>query len=118
MPRYLTMPNTSPLLRSAVAAHAEAAGLSRQQAYDVTAVAHELAANAVRHGAGHGQLRLTSDNGSLCCQVASPQPSAATPPTSTTAPALPTTQLGAQLAEWTIPPGDWERLYAQITSAP
>src|SRR6185437_11166144 len=39
-------------LRSAVTAHAAAAGMGRHQVYDVTAVAHELAANAVQHGAG------------------------------------------------------------------
>jgi anti-sigma regulatory factor (Ser/Thr protein kinase) len=56
-------------LRSAVAAHAAAAGLGRSQVYDVTAVAHELAANAVVHGAGHGRVRLWTDGGFLYCQV-------------------------------------------------
>jgi hypothetical protein len=43
-------------LRSAVAAHAAEAGLPRQRVYDVVvADVHELAANAVRHGAGHGR---------------------------------------------------------------
>jgi anti-sigma regulatory factor (Ser/Thr protein kinase) len=56
-------------LRAAVAAHAAAAGLGRHQVYDVTAVAHELAANAVVHGAGHGRLRLWADGGFLYCQV-------------------------------------------------
>ena len=56
-------------LRAAVAAHAAAAGLGRHQVYDVTAVAHELAANAVLHGAGHGRLRLWADDKFLYCQV-------------------------------------------------
>jgi len=56
-------------LRAAVAVHAAAAGLGRLQVYDVTAVAHELAANAVVHGAGHGRLRLWVDGGFLYCQV-------------------------------------------------
>ncbi len=56
-------------LRAAVAAHAAAAGLGRSQVYDVTAVVHELAANAVVHGAGHGRLRLWADGGFLYCQV-------------------------------------------------
>ncbi len=56
-------------LRAAVTAHAAAAGLGRFQVYDVTAVAHELAANAVTHGAGHGRLRLWSDDKFLYCQV-------------------------------------------------
>jgi anti-sigma regulatory factor (Ser/Thr protein kinase) len=56
-------------LRAAVAAHAAAAGLGRSQVYDVTAVAHELAANAVVHGAGHGRVRLWADGRFLYCQV-------------------------------------------------
>jgi anti-sigma regulatory factor (Ser/Thr protein kinase) len=56
-------------LRSAVAAHAAAAGLGRQRVYDITAVAHELAANTIRHGPGHGRLRLWAADGRLYCQV-------------------------------------------------
>jgi anti-sigma regulatory factor (Ser/Thr protein kinase) len=56
-------------LRSAVAAHAAAAGLSPGRVYDVVAAAHELAANAVLHGAGHGRLRLRAADGVLACQV-------------------------------------------------
>jgi len=36
----------------------------------VVAAAHELAANAVRHGAGHGRLRLRAADGILTCQAA------------------------------------------------
>ena len=61
-------------LRAAVAAHAAEAGLPRQQVYDVVAAAHELAANAIRHGAGHGRLRLWADDGSLHCQVSDDGP--------------------------------------------
>jgi anti-sigma regulatory factor (Ser/Thr protein kinase) len=61
-------------LRSAVAAHAASAGLSRQQVYDVVTAAHELAANAVRHGAGHGRLRLWADGQALHCQVSDDGP--------------------------------------------
>src|SRR5512146_1259541 len=57
-------------LRSAVSAHAAAAGLSGHRVYDVTAAAHELAANAVLHGAGHGSLRLWAQDAYLCCAVA------------------------------------------------
>ena len=56
-------------LRAAVAAHASEAGLPRQRVYDVVAAVHELAANAVRHGAGHGRLRLWADGQALHCQV-------------------------------------------------
>lgn len=56
-------------LRSAVAAHAAAAGLPPSRVHDVVAAAHEMAANAVRHGAGHGHLRLHAADGILACQV-------------------------------------------------
>lgn len=56
-------------LRSAVAAHAAMAGLPLTRVYDVVTAAHELAANAVRHGAGHGHLRLQTAGGMLTCQV-------------------------------------------------
>ena len=61
-------------LRAAVAAHAAAAGLSRCRVYDVVVAAHELAANAVRHGAGHGRLRLRADGAFLYCQVSDDGP--------------------------------------------
>ena len=61
-------------LRAAVAAHAAEAGLPRQRVYDVVAAAHELAANAVRHGAGHGRLLLWADGRSLHCQVSDDGP--------------------------------------------
>ena len=66
-------------LRSAVAAHAASAGLTRQQVYDVVATAHELAANAVRHGAGHGRLRLWADGQALHCQVSDDGPAGQDP---------------------------------------
>lgn len=62
------------LLRSAVAAHASAAGLSPLRVYDVVAAAHEMAANAVRHGAGHGRLRLRHDGPALYCEVSDDGP--------------------------------------------
>ena len=63
-------------LRSAVAAHAAAAGLSRDRVYEVTAAAHELAANAVLHGAGRGSLRLWAQDAYLYCAVADDGPAA------------------------------------------
>jgi anti-sigma regulatory factor (Ser/Thr protein kinase) len=56
-------------LRAAVAAHATEAGFSRERVYDIVTAAHELATNAVRHGAGHGRLRLWADGRALHCQV-------------------------------------------------
>ena len=67
-------------LRAAVAAHASEAGLPRQRVYDVVAAVHELAANAVRHGAGHGRLRLWADGQALHCQVSDDGLPARTPP--------------------------------------
>jgi anti-sigma regulatory factor (Ser/Thr protein kinase) len=62
------------VLRSAVAAHAAAAGLSHSRVYDVVLAAHELAANAVRHGAGRGRLRLWADAAFLYCQISDDGP--------------------------------------------
>lgn len=64
-------------LRSAVAAHAAMAGLPPRRVYDVVVAAHELAANAVRHGAGRGRLRLQAADGMLICQVSDDGPAAA-----------------------------------------
>ncbi len=63
-------------LRSAVAAHAAAAGLPPARVHDVVAAAHEMAANAVRHGAGHGHLRLQAADGVLTCEVTDDGPAA------------------------------------------
>jgi anti-sigma regulatory factor (Ser/Thr protein kinase) len=56
-------------LRAGVKAHARAAGLTEDRAEDVVLAVHELAANAVRHGAGAGRLRIWTLAGSLHCQV-------------------------------------------------
>jgi len=56
-------------LREAVMAQASAAGLPDERAIDVMLAVHELAANAVRHGAGSGRLRMEVTPGQLCCEV-------------------------------------------------
>ncbi|GIJ64529.1 ATP-binding protein [Virgisporangium aurantiacum] len=56
-------------LRSAVAAHGGALGLSPSKVNDLVLVAHELASNAVRHGGGGGRLRLWRVDGSVFCEV-------------------------------------------------
>lgn len=66
-------------LRAAVAAHASAAGLDAVRTGDLVIAAHELAANAVRHGAGHGRLRLWVGDGALHCEVTDDGPPAAVP---------------------------------------
>ena len=65
-------------LRQAVAAHASAAGIPAARARDMTIAVQELAANAVRHGAGRGRLRMWSRGGALVCEVqdAGPEPRA------------------------------------------
>jgi anti-anti-sigma factor len=69
-------------LRAAVAAHASQAGLPPGRADDLVIAVHELAANAVRHGAGHGRLRVWKSDQALRCEVSddgAPQDSAGWP---------------------------------------
>jgi anti-sigma regulatory factor (Ser/Thr protein kinase) len=56
-------------LRAAVQAHAIQAGLPESRSDDLVIAVHELAANAVRHGAGAGRLRMWERDGALHCQV-------------------------------------------------
>jgi anti-anti-sigma factor len=57
-------------LRAAVAAHASRAGLSEGRTGDFVLAVHELAANVIRHGAGHGRLRMWQTDGTVRCEVA------------------------------------------------
>jgi anti-sigma regulatory factor (Ser/Thr protein kinase) len=57
------------VLRAEVRAHAGQAGLPEARAEDVVLAVHELAANAVHHGAGSGRLRMWTLAGALHCQV-------------------------------------------------
>ena len=52
-----------------MAAHAAQAGLSPGRADDLVIAVHELAANAVRHGAGHGRLRVWRADHALLCEI-------------------------------------------------
>jgi anti-sigma regulatory factor (Ser/Thr protein kinase) len=56
-------------LRSAVQAHAVAAGMPERRADDVVIAIHELAANVIQHGAGRGRLRMWQLPGALRFQV-------------------------------------------------
>src|ERR1700722_12528560 len=56
-------------LRAAVAAHVTEAALAPGRADDLVIAVHELAANAVRHGAGHGRLRIWRSEAALLCEV-------------------------------------------------
>ena len=56
-------------LRAAVAAHATQAGLPPGRADDLVIAVHELASNAVRHGAGHGRLRIWRSDQALLREI-------------------------------------------------
>lgn len=56
-------------LRERVLAVARSAGMPGGRAVDLMLALHELAANAVRHGAGSGWLRITCAEGALYCAV-------------------------------------------------
>jgi anti-anti-sigma factor len=64
-------------LRAAVAAHASRAGLSEGRTGDLVLVVHELAANAIRHGAGHGRLRLWTAADAVRCEITDDGPAQA-----------------------------------------
>ena len=66
--------NSLHMLRSAAAAYASQAGLSPARCDDVVVAVHELAANAVRHGAGYGRLRLWRDQADLYCEISDEGP--------------------------------------------
>jgi anti-sigma regulatory factor (Ser/Thr protein kinase) len=56
-------------LRAAVQACASRVGVAGHRVDDMVLAIHELAANAVQHGAGGGRLRIWDLAGALRCQV-------------------------------------------------
>jgi anti-sigma regulatory factor (Ser/Thr protein kinase) len=56
-------------LRGLVATRAGDAGLDALRASDLVLAVHELATNSVRHGGGHGVLRLWHDSETVVCEV-------------------------------------------------
>ena len=64
-------------LRAAVQAQAGQAGLSEDRAGEVVLAVHELAANAIAHGAGHGHLRMWDLAGALSCEIVDSGPAGA-----------------------------------------
>jgi hypothetical protein len=66
--------DTLTILRAGVKAQAREAGRPEARAEDVVLAVHELAANAVSHGAGAGRLRIWKLAGSLHCQVEDGEP--------------------------------------------
>jgi anti-anti-sigma factor len=89
-------------LRAAVAAHATQAGLPLGRADDLVIAVHELAANAVRHGAGHGRLRVWQTDQALLCEIADD----GAPDTSQAD--------GPQAAPWRTEPGHGLSLVRQV----
>lgn len=59
-------------LREAVLGYATACGMPEDRAIDVVLAVHELAANAVCHGPGHGRLRLHVTASTLHCEISDP----------------------------------------------
>ena len=87
-------------LRAAVAAHATQAGLSPGRSDDLVIAVHELAANAVRHGAGHGRLRVWKSDQALLCEISD---DGILPPAGT-----------GDAAEWHTEPGHGLSLVRQV----
>ena len=88
-------------LRAAVAAHAAQAGVPAPRDHDVVLAVHELAANVIRHGSGHGQVRIWANEDSLHCQVTDAGP--ASPASMTTDPGPGPASTAP--ASWPVEPG-------------
>ena len=56
-------------LRTFVASHAERRGLGASRTKDLVLAVNEVATNSLRHGGGHGALRLWSDRGAVVCEI-------------------------------------------------
>jgi len=56
-------------VRATVAAHASEAGIQESRVRNVVLAVHELAANAVRHGAGQGRMRLWVTGDGIRCEL-------------------------------------------------
>jgi anti-sigma regulatory factor (Ser/Thr protein kinase) len=56
-------------VRAFVRRHAERAGLGSERAADFVLAANEIATNSLRHGGGHGILRVWADTDALICEV-------------------------------------------------
>jgi anti-sigma regulatory factor (Ser/Thr protein kinase) len=92
---------TLPLLRQAVRRCASAAGLPDTRVIDVVLAVHELAANTVRHGGGHGHLLMQLTPGILHCQVSDSGPAS----TSGQPPPRPQGPGTARPAHWPVQQG-------------
>jgi anti-anti-sigma factor len=99
-------------LRAAVAAHASDAGLPPGRADDLVIAVHELAANAVRHGAGHGRLRIRRSDQALLCEISD---DGAPPPASAAEDTTNETEMEPpDAAQWRTEPGHGLSLVRQV----
>jgi len=62
-------PYSLPAVRRFVAAHADGARLTPDRIADLTLAVNELAANAIEHGGGTGEIALWTEPDRLVCQV-------------------------------------------------
>jgi len=58
-----------PVVRAAVAAHGARWGAPRDRVAHLVIIASELASNAIRHGGGHGRLRMWRADDAVHCAV-------------------------------------------------
>lgn len=56
-------------IRHAVASYARESGLADQRLEDFVLAVNELITNAIRHGGGHGRLRMWRDGAGVTCEV-------------------------------------------------
>ncbi|HUZ54544.1 MAG TPA: ATP-binding protein [Streptosporangiaceae bacterium] len=106
-------------LRASVAAHATQAGLPPRRADDLVIAVHELAANVVRHGSGHGRLRIWQHRQAVHCQVTDegPPPAAGAgggPETEPGAAPRSGAAMPAEAPPWRVEPGHGLWLVRQL----
>jgi anti-sigma regulatory factor (Ser/Thr protein kinase) len=58
-----------PQVRAMLRRYAQSSGLEAERADNLVLAAGEIATNSVRHGGGHGILRLWRENGSVVCEI-------------------------------------------------
>jgi two-component sensor histidine kinase len=95
------------VLRAEVGAGARQAGLPEARAQDVVLAVHELAANAVQHGAGGGRLRMWTFAGALRCEVDDGHPGAAGDPCGQRADPAASEGAGVADAYGSVPAPSW-----------
>jgi anti-sigma regulatory factor (Ser/Thr protein kinase) len=57
-------------VRASVGSYAIAAGMSAARAFELVVAVSEIATNSIRHGGGHGLLRMWHDGATMVCEIA------------------------------------------------